>query len=212
MSSDTASGPPACVRTRTGDVVADYIADRLDEDEAEAFEAHYFQCDTCWETLRTALAARGALASEGTRASAGGRERPWHRRPVWRWIPAAAAVAALGLALSVWSPFGPRGAGEDVFRGGDVGIEPAVELTGPGLRVDWPDVPGTARYLVQVFDPEGALLLETETERPELSVPRARLPAERPATGWLLRVQALDRFGQVRATSGLVEVVVEDPR
>ncbi|MFW6202615.1 MAG: zf-HC2 domain-containing protein, partial [Gemmatimonadota bacterium] len=37
------------------DVVEDYVAGRLSEAEAEAFEAHYFECDACWGRVRGAL-------------------------------------------------------------------------------------------------------------------------------------------------------------
>lgn len=39
-----------------------YLAEWLSPQEADAFEAHYFACDNCWQRVRRALELRAAFA------------------------------------------------------------------------------------------------------------------------------------------------------
>lgn len=52
-----------CARIEAGDLEARYLSDRLTDEEAEAFEAHYFACDKCWTSLQRAIEMRAALTN-----------------------------------------------------------------------------------------------------------------------------------------------------
>ena len=50
-----------CPGTGERDVAVLYLAGKLPEDEAEAFEAHYFECERCWEEVQRGSELRAAL-------------------------------------------------------------------------------------------------------------------------------------------------------
>jgi CHAT domain-containing protein len=50
-----------CHYVEENDLVSRYIAGKLPEEEAEAFEAHYFGCERCWSEVRAATEVRAAM-------------------------------------------------------------------------------------------------------------------------------------------------------
>ena len=88
-----------CKYVTDTDIVERYSAGELSEQEAEAFEQHFFECDRCHEALQDHAAVRAALASAPrkvlSRAKRFGRDiNPW-------WL-LAAAMLVLGLGLVLW--------------------------------------------------------------------------------------------------------------
>lgn len=79
-------------------LAAEYLADRMAEDEEAAFEEHYLTCARCQEELRLAAALRSVLDEPGPA------RRP--RRRLALGLAAAAALAALFLARSGGPPPG----------------------------------------------------------------------------------------------------------
>lgn len=154
---------PACDLDES--TAARYLAGRLAEHEAEAFEAHYFACDRCWKEVRAAQELRSAL-EPATRTKAV-RGRPW--------IPLAAAAALVG-ALAGWMLVRQPGA-ERVFRAGR-GDELALTASAGETRlsVSWSPVPDARAYRARVVTAEGALVTEQELAAPPLSLDRQSLP------------------------------------
>lgn len=75
-----------------------YVADRLAEPDREAFEAHYFDCDRCFEAVETAARIRGGFAQEPGVARPRGRTDRG-REPA-RWGGRRLAPVAIGLAAA----------------------------------------------------------------------------------------------------------------
>src|SRR5438094_444450 len=82
-----------CRAIEENDTVVAYVAGRLEEAEAEAFERHVMECDRCAAELSQTVGLRAALRPAQS-------ERP--QRPA-RWsglaIAAAVALVAVGLGL-----------------------------------------------------------------------------------------------------------------
>lgn len=200
-----------CADVRDGDMVSRYLADRLSEPEAEAFEAHYFACEACWRAVEAAMALRATAGGErepaARDASSGAAPAPGRRAGWRRWIPAAAAaVVAVGVGVWLSGPGGAPDAGGDRLRGEAADAAVITEWTDEGLRVRWDEVAAATAYVVQIFDAGGTLREEIETEGTEMVLPRDRSPGSPAAGSRLLRVQALDGVGQPLSTSALVPV------
>src|SRR5215467_3585771 len=87
-----------CREVEEQDILERYVLDRLTDSERDAFEQHYFECDSCFSQLQTGLALQEELRqSPPLRGQASGVSfRRW-----WTWTPAFAALA-LALAAGVW--------------------------------------------------------------------------------------------------------------
>jgi len=175
--------PAACGFDET--VAARYLAGRLADAEAEAFEAHYFGCERCWAEVRAAQELRAALVPKASPAS---------RRP---WVPLAAAAALLG-ALGTWMLVRPGAEGDRVYRAGRSSeLDLSVSVGEAGVGISWPATPGARLYRVRVVTAEGALVTEREVAASPALLEKERLPA----TLLYVSVQALGQDGQVLAAS-----------
>jgi tetratricopeptide (TPR) repeat protein len=76
-----------CARASRDEIAEQYVAGRLTDAEAAAFEEHYFTCDRCfadveaWRAMGAAIAAAPAAEARSVRG----------RVPSWLWAAAAAA-------------------------------------------------------------------------------------------------------------------------
>jgi len=175
---------------------ARYLAGRLTDDEAEAFEAHYFGCDRCWAEVRTARELRAALAP-GAAVGAPSR-RPW--------VPLAAAAALLA-ALGTWMLVRPTG-GERVFRaGGGDELEVTLSPREGDVGVSWSPAPGARAYRVRVVTADGALVTEQERAAPPVTLGKEHLPA----TALFVTVQALGPDREVLASSAPLKLPPQAP-
>jgi len=199
-----------CARIEERDLVTLYLAGRLPENEAEAFEAHYFACERCWADIQRASEIRAALGKPvlvplprpGRRA----RETVPSARS-WRWLAAAAALALA--TLGVWQ-LAHRGAppAEPVLRSGTTGSLPLRVEAGPGPRIElrWPSHPDAQIYVAEVFTSDGVSVWKRETPKTRVSLDQGTLPARRPGVSLLAKVEALDAMRQVVAKSELTSL------
>lgn len=200
--------PIDCPATHEGqrDLAPLYLAGRLAEDEAEAFEAHYLGCEKCREDVRAGAALREVYAKEAVVASASaaasGSVSPAPGRRSWLPLAAAAAIAVLG--LGVWlSRRAVEQPGQPVLRGPSAGALVLKIEAGPQGRIElsWPAHPAAAAYEVQVFSTDGTRVWGQEVNEPRLSIGPGTLPAPEPGKSLEVEVRALDAMRQVVATS-----------
>ncbi len=193
--------PIECPATAGGqrDLVPLYLAGKLTEGDAEAFEAHYFACATCREDVHTGAALREIY---GKPAIVAGGHPALTRRP---WLPLAAAAAIALVTLGVWQ-FSRQTIverGQPALRGGfaatlDLKVEPGPQ---GAIELSWSAHPEAAVYQIQVFAADGTRVWSAEANEPRLSIGSAVLPSPGPGKSFEVEVQALDSMQQVVATS-----------
>src|SRR5262245_174058 len=96
MTADTTASmrpPMDCDQVTREEVAQRYLLGSLGEDDREAFERHYFDCERCLEELQMLEGVRDELVR------APERERPIRQR-LRIWLPAAAVAAVLVLAVT----------------------------------------------------------------------------------------------------------------
>ncbi len=202
--------PIDCPATHEGqrDLVPLYLAGKLADEEAEAFEAHYFGCGQCREDVRAGAELRehygkdAVAASASASAAASAAVSP--ASPRRSWLPLAAAVAIAVLGLGVWlSRRAVEQPGQPVLRGPSAGALVLKIEAGPqgGIALSWPAHPAAAAYEVQVFSTDGTRVWSQEVSEPRLSIGPGILPAPEPGKTLEVEVQALDAMRQVVASS-----------
>ena len=176
-----------------------YLAGRLTEEDAQAFEAHSFACPRCREDVSAGAALRELYGKPAVAAS----EAPGRaRRP---WLPLAAAAALALLAVGTWQIV-RRPPEPSVLRGGvaEGALAVKIETGSPdSLRVSWSPRPEAAGYVVQVFASDGTSVWKSESREPRLAIDAAVLPERKDAT-LTIQVEAIDALGRVVASSDLV--------
>ena len=176
-----------------------YLAGKLPDAEAQAFEEHFFTCGRCAEAVEVGSSLRAAFGKAPVRPAAA------PERTSRTWLPlAAAAAVALGV-FGLWqlarSPVSP--AGDSVYRGGEsrgTVVEVANAPDG-GMTATWTSSPDASGYVVRVLSADGAEIWKTETVEPRVRIDAVALSSagDKPL---LLEVDTLDARQRVIATSG----------
>jgi anti-sigma factor RsiW len=185
---------------RDDDVVPRYLGGQLTEEDAAAFEEHYFGCEDCHREVQRALEIRAALESKEAALSPdrGMRRSPprWRRPLVWAGL-AASAVLALGTWAAHESRHAPES--EPVWRGPGAEMAVRVQATAEGLIAQWPPQPGAQSYVVDVSTEEGVPVVKRETSGTRLAI-AVPTPPHGSATLYI-SVEALGPRREVRARS-----------
>jgi hypothetical protein len=187
-----------------------YLAGQLSPAEAEAFEAHFFDCGRCWDLVRQGLEIRSAFQADSpARSPVVPLSRSRRAIPRW-WGLAAAAIAAVGFGIW-WIGFQPdTSLPEDVFRGDGASLQVAVAADSAHLTASWPRVSDADVYRIRLYGADGMLALQRETTDTSISVPVGSIPqGDHGEMFW--QIQALDRLRNSVAGSDLTRVVIPDP-
>src|SRR3954468_22030503 len=88
-----------CRRVEEEDLIGLYLRDELPADEAEAFEMHYFECDTCWPLVQSAMGVRAVALADRSASPKPATVRPFFASPMLRL--AAMVLLAAGAVLLV---------------------------------------------------------------------------------------------------------------
>lgn len=183
------------------DIEARYLSGRLSEEEAEAFEAHYFACDRCFSLVQRGVDLRAAAALPvGTRA---------HRRA--RWWPSLAAAAVLIVAAGLWrvrpghvpSTAFPNVAESGVLRGASSMLGIHASASTSAVLVTWASREGASTYRVRLLGDDGSLLSERELTDTSARLALPLHEGERPGSVYV-EVQALGPLRDVIAASSIV--------
>ena len=207
-----------CTRVEEEDLDARYLAGTLSEEEAEAFEEHYFGCERCWTAVRTGLDVRAAsTATMGEPQVATPRptvERgtapPARRIPRGRWLPLAIAASIVVVAVGLWQRDGGPGvtAGGDGLRGPADSIRAVASVRGRILMLSWPVTANADRYRVRLQRSDATVVLERIAGDTVLAVSRDSLRSVADGERVYWEVQALDALRRTIARSRLVPTVV----
>ena len=198
-----------CETVAEDHVLERYVTGRLDPEESERFEAHYFACDRCWGEVQAALEVRAALIpaeqhpaprAELQEVSHRPRARAWRR-----WGPPLAAAAVLVLVIGVLRTGErvPQTDAPGITRGAATSLSLTIVRSNDSIRVTWPVIEGAVRHRVRAFTGDGLLLF---TEEPVATRFVTAASFADTLDQVFLQVAALDRVGAVLATSPLEQV------
>ncbi len=193
-----------CRRGEEHDLAIRYLAGKLPEAEAEAFERHYLSCDRCWgevsqgAQLRTAFG-NAPVAGAALTAAAG-------RRDYWTPLAAAAVVAlvAFGLARTAATPsIAPQTS--TVLRGSGANRLELTITKAPAAHaiLEWTSDPEAATYRIQIMRADGVPVLTSETPDATLRLDVGALPGE-PGQPLVARIEAVDAMGRIVSTTDSV--------
>lgn len=188
-----------CRYVEESELANSYLAGKLSEGEAEAFERHYLACDRCRSELKTLSELRAALGKPPV--------VPMESRsnPHTSWWPLAAAATVAIAALGVWQL--TRRAGETqtapVMRGqADDSLKLKVGTDSQGtITISWSRHPAAQRYVVQVLRSDGMPVLKSETRDTSVRLERSALLQPTAGNSFSVRVRALGPTGAAVAES-----------
>jgi hypothetical protein len=195
-----------CTYVEQNDLVASYLAGRLPQVEAEAFEAHYLGCEHCWDEVRLAGEIRTALGQPAIApVSAETRSARATRGEAWTLLAAAAAVAVIAIGIRQLTHRQEVIPSEPVYRGESSVTLPLHALAEPAgqIQFSWPAMDDAQFYVVQIFTSDGVSVWKREMPETSFSLDPGALPPRRPGIFFLAKVEALDAMGQVVAKSEL---------
>lgn len=188
--------PMTCALVDQNELDTRYLAGRLSEAEAAAFEEHYFACDRCWELVKGGAGVRAALAQAG----------PARRVSPRAWWKPVALAAGLGIAvLGTWRAVTTREVPDrDAVRGAGDSLAVRSEVSAGVWRAAWPTVSGAASYRVRFFAGDGQLLSSRELTDTSLGIPADSLSAIGQGAPLYLDVQGFDQLRRPVARSPLI--------
>ena len=182
-----------CKSFEAENTVEEYLAGRLEEREAAAFELHYFDCDHCLEAIENHHALRLELGEEGWKS-----KRIPHRPRHWA-LAAAASVLLILVAAWLWLGDRQRAGGAQLAR---LGAVEAPAYAPPRLRAapdegerrfrDAMSLYLEGRYRDAIPGLEG---IEPRTPRSDFYLGACYLLSERPK----LAIEALTRVLEAQA-------------
>ena len=208
-----------CTRIEEEDLDARYLAGTLSEEEAEAFEEHYFGCDRCWAAVQLGLDVRAANAA-GSESRGGptaltiDRGRPARpqaaARARRRWWPIAVAASVAVLAVAVWKWDAPSRIvpADDAVRGPGDSIRVVASTRGRMMVVSWPPKASADRYGVRLQKSDATVIIERIISDTSLAVPRDSLVGVTAGERVYWEVRALDALRRTIARSRLVPTQV----
>ncbi len=210
---------PICLYADDADIEQRYLAGKLSENDAEEFERHYFECDTCWNRVQRGAEIKAALQPATESAQPVKRETlqplPRRRRSFASWATPLAAAAVLVVGIGLWrnrsdrpsenqpAPVAPS---IEPTRGASTSLVVSSHATSDGLVAAWTKAATAHTYRVRLLAADGSLLFERETADTSVVLPSdsARVSANSGSRFW--QIQALDELRKIVATSQLTPV------
>jgi hypothetical protein len=203
--------PQSCPYVDDADIEQRYLARTLTETEAEDFERHYFECDSCFARVRRATEIKSALQQSPTAPRLVPRQIARGRRS---FIAGIATLAAAAVALFIVVPFrhARNNASEatpastspvDATRGSNLSFQVTSRATSDALTAAWNKPARATSYRVRLLAADGTLIFERETADTSIVLPpdSARVAGQNNSPYW--EIQALDELRNVIATSAL---------
>jgi hypothetical protein len=180
-----------------------YLQNELSGKEAERFEAHTFDCPSCYREMSERHLLLEALREGGSALFS----RPVRTAPAWIRAAAAAALVLLvaaGIALLSPRPHRPS---EFAFTGDETVRGAALEIVGPAgpvgaapERLEWHPLARAAEYEVTLSE-AGKTIWTVSTAATEAGLPADVRTKLRPGVDYVWRVRAFAALGSFIAVS-----------
>jgi hypothetical protein len=196
------TGRLTCADVRDRELIERYAAGTLGGEDAEALEAHAFECEACWQQINRAVEIRASMLADG---AAQGTVVPAPRPGAAKWRPfvpmALAATALLGIGLAIVLQQRQTAAPPPVMRGGSAdAAEPIATRQADGsIAVEWPPHPAASEYIV-TLQVGNVTILRTETSDLRYVLPREQLTAGSPA---VVNIEAVSPEGAILWTGSV---------
>ena len=161
-------------------LIDDYLFDRLDDEEKNKFEEHYFNCPYCFEKmverdeLISTIKQKGNMIFQDEYVVEGEKEATWFEKipslftpKQWALIPVYAAL--LLIVIFVFIPFFKPAPpqffiSEDSVRGESITlISPVIDIKAVPSKFEWKDSGDDAEYKIYIYD-NGDKLWSTTTK------------------------------------------------
>ena len=106
---NSSKGRMDCERVAREEIAESYLGGRLNEEDRDAFEAHYFECARCFDELQILNAVRAELQRTGVQFGVANTARQSFR---WAAVAGLAAAVVLAIGAVLWMgqpmPSGPN--------------------------------------------------------------------------------------------------------
>jgi Putative zinc-finger len=191
-----------CPRGTDQDLASLYLAGTLGEEDAAAFEEHYFSCTSCRQDIERGSELRAVFGKAPVVPAV----RPARSARTWLPLAAAAAIACVGLGVWQLARRPAEEAGRPVMRGSVAEVLDVKVAAGSagGAVLSWPRHPDAASYVVHVLGADDTSVWKAQVNEPQLAIPSGVLPAPGRARGLRVEVEAFDSMGQAVAKSRLI--------
>jgi len=184
-----------------------YLLGRLNAEETERFEKHYFDCPACFRLTAERAALLDAVRAAGPAPAAAAvrtSDRTGYRRFPLGWA-AAGAAALLAVAVFLLVPRAPGppdfpDSGDRTVRGASmILVAPAGVLDGSPKEFSWHPVGGAAEYTVIVGSP--GPVWTAETRETSIEIPAEVAGRLAPGKTYVWKVKAYSAAGTLLAAS-----------
>jgi tetratricopeptide (TPR) repeat protein len=128
------------------DVASDYLLGVLPEEERDAYEAHFFECDRCFAELEVARSTQAVLKRESQASPPV--PKPQRAAP---WLPIAAALAAASIVGMLWRSGPPPVL--DPSPAGPASPAPSAASMPPSSPGPLPDLSPLAQFDPPPYEP-----------------------------------------------------------
>jgi hypothetical protein len=191
--------------------IDDYLLGRLNAEEIERFEKHYFNCPECFRLTEERAALIDAVKAAGPGRAAESGQAPGRtgvrRFPfLWATAGAAALLVVAAIVFLIPRPSGPpvfSDSGNRVVRGESlVPVEPAGVLRKVPAKFTWRPLDGAAEYMVSVAGIDPAWTAQTRDAA--IKTPEEIAGRMVPGKIYTWRVKAFSAEGTLLASSAEV--------
>lgn len=200
-------------------LIDDYLFNRLDEDEKQQYEEHYFNCSSCFQKMQTreelisAIKARGleiypeaSSAPEPSKIPLAARLAGLMAPRVWT-LAAASAALALILVLGIL----PRAktasphffVNDDLVRGENITlISPVIDVRSVPSQFKWSSLGKDVEYKIYIYNDE--LLWSSTTHDNFIVIPKEVKEKMKAGEKYSWQVKAFSPQGSLQSISSRV--------
>ncbi len=150
-------------------LIDDYLFDRLDDEEKNKFEKHYFNCAFCFEKmverdeLISTIKQKGDMIFQDEYVVEGEKETAWYEKVAslltpkqWALIPVYAALLLIVIFVFIpyFKPAPPQFfISEDRVRGESITlISPVIDIKTVPSKFEWKDSGEDVEYKIYIYD------------------------------------------------------------
>lgn len=213
-------------KCRFEDLIDGYLLNKLDAEEAERFEEHFFNCPQCFaklqereEIIRVIKEFGPALIREATEAQSRlwrWVEEAWMFLSNQKWVVVPALVGLAVIVLLIFYPFSKEKPptfvlnGENILRGQAINlISPIIDVEQPPFSFEWKKQGENLEYKISLYNSKNELLWSSTTKETFISLPEEIRKLMKPGEKYSWQVKAFSPQGILVAVSSRVQFMIK---